>query len=153
MDSYRTERQAARSINLAEEDAEIEPVLTSAGGQAREPEMDRLSNIVAEFNRLWGGEFTEPERVNEVISQMPDQVLEDEDYRNARMNSDRQNAQIEHDSAVRRLITAMVRCQTELYKAYSGNEEFRDWLNGEMFRLTYQCLVKLHPANNCTESA
>ena len=69
---------------------------------------------------------------------MPGQVLEDEDYRNARMNSGRQNAQIEHDSALRRLITAMVRCQTELYKAYTGNEDFRDWLNGEMFRLTYQ---------------
>ena len=138
MDSYRTERQAARSISLTEEDAEIEPVLAAAGGQAREPEMDRLSNIVAEFNRLWGGKFTEPERVNEIINQMPGQVLEDEDYRNARMNSDRQNAQIEHDSALRKLITAMVRCQTELYKAYTGNEDFRDWLNGEMFRLTYQ---------------
>ena len=138
MESYRTERQAARSISLTEEDAEIEPVLAAAGGQAREPEMDRLSNIVAEFNRLWGGEFTEPERVNEIINQMPNQVLEDEDYRNARMNSGRQNAQIEHDSALRRLITAMVRCQTELYKAYTGNEDFRDWLNGEMFRLTYR---------------
>ena len=53
MDSYRTERQAALSISLTEEDAEIDPVLAAAGGQAREPEMDRLSNIVAEFNRLW----------------------------------------------------------------------------------------------------
>ncbi len=138
MESYRTERQAARSISLAEEDAEIDPVLAAAGGQAREPEMDRLSNIIAEFNRLWGGEFTEPERVNEIINRMPGQVLDDEDYRNAKMNSDRQNAQIEHDSAVRRLITAMVRCQTELYKAYTGNEGFREWLNGEIFRLTYQ---------------
>ena len=138
MDSYRTERQAARSISLAEEDAEIDPVLAAAGEQARKPEMDRLSNIIAEFNRLWGGEFTEPERVTEIINRMPSQVSEDDAYRNARMNSDRQNAQIEHDSAVRRLITAMVRCQTELYKAYTGNEEFKDWLNGEMFRLTYQ---------------
>ena len=137
MDSYRTERQAARSINLAEEDAEINPVLVASGGQAHEPEMDRLSIIIAEFNRLWGGEFSEPERVNEVIGRMPDQVLDDKDYQNARMNSDRQNAQIEHGSAVRRLITAMVRCQTELYKAYTGNEKFREWLNGEMFRATY----------------
>ena len=138
MESYRTERQAARSISLAEENVEIDPVLTTAGGQPREPEMDRLSNILAEFNRMWGGKFTEPERLNEVINRMPGQVLEDEDYQNAKMNSDRQNAQIEHDSAVRRLITAMVRCQTELYKAYTGDEEFREWLNGEMFRLTYQ---------------
>ena len=138
MDSYRMERRAARSISLAEEDAEIDPVQATAGGQAREAEMDRLSNIIAEFNRLWGGEFTEPERITEIINQMPEQVLEDAAYRNARMNSDRQNAQIEHHSAVRRLVTALVRCQTELYKAYTGNEEFRDWLNGEMFRLTYQ---------------
>ena len=137
MESYRTERKATISISLAEEDAEIYPVLASAGGQAHEPEMDRLSNIVADFNRMWGGEFTEPERVTEIINRMPGQVLEDGAYRNARLNSDRQNAQIEHDSAVRRLVTALVRCQTELYKAYTGNEAFRDWLNGEMFRLTY----------------
>ena len=54
------------------------------------------------------------------------------------MNSDRQNAQIEHDAAVRRVVTAMVRCQTEPYKAYTEDGEFREWLNGEMFRLTYE---------------
>ena len=138
MDSYRMERKAARSINLAEEDAEIDPALASAAGRAHDPEMDRLSNIIAEFNKTWGGNFSEPERVAEVINQMPRQVLEDEAYRNAKMNSDRQNAQIEHDSAVRRLVTAMVRCQTELYKAYSSDADFREWINTEMFRATYQ---------------
>ena len=138
MDSYRMERKAAQSISLAEEDAEIDPVLPGAGGGTHEPEMDRLSNIIAEFNKTWGGTFSEPERVAEILNRMPDQVLEDEAYRNARTNSDRQNAQIEHDSAVRRLITAMVRCQTELYKAYSSDADFRDWINTEMFRATYQ---------------
>ena len=137
MDTYRMERKAARSISLAEEDAEIEPVLAGGGGHASEPELDRLSNIIAEFNKTWGGIFSEPDRVTEVINRMPEQVLEDQAYLNAKMNSDRQNAQIEHDSAVRRLVTAMVRCQTELYKAYSGNPEFREWLNREMFRATY----------------
>ena len=138
MESYRMERKAAQSISLAEEDAEIPPVMATAAGGTQEPELDRLSNIIAEFNKTWGGNFSEPERVAEVINHMPGQVLEDEAYRNAKMNSDRQNAQIEHDSAVRRLVTAMVRCQTELYKAYSGNAEFREWLNGEMFRMTYR---------------
>ena len=138
MDSYRMERKTALSISLAEEDAEIEPVLPGTGGQAREPEMDRLSNIIAEFNRTWGGKFSEPERVSEVLNQMPEQVLEDQQYQNARMNSGRQNAQIELDSALRRLVTSMVRCQTELYKAYTEDGDFREWLNGEMFRATYQ---------------
>ena len=138
MESYRMERKAAQSISLAEEDAEIPPVMATAAGGIQEPELDRLSNIIAEFNKTWGGNFSEPERVAEVINHMPGQVLEDEAYRNAKMNSDRQNAQIEHDSAVRRLITAMVRCQTELYKAYSSDADFRQWLNAEMFRITYQ---------------
>ena len=138
MDSYRMERKAAQSISLVEEDAEINPVLPGPGGGTHEPEMDRLSNIIAEFNKTWGGTFAEPERVAEILNRMPDQVLEDAAYRNAKMNSDRQNAQIEHDSAVRRLVTAMVRCQTELYKAYTGDADFREWLNGEMFQMTYQ---------------
>ena len=138
MESYRTERQAARSISLAEEDAEIDPVLAAAGGQARDPEMDRLSNIVAEFNKTWGGKFSDPGRVSEVLNRMPEQVLEDQQYQNARKNSGRQNAQVELDSALRRLVTSMVRCQTELYKAYTEDGDFRQWLNGEMFRATYQ---------------
>ena len=42
------------------------------------------------FNKTWGGTFSEPERVAEILNRMPDQVLEDEAYRNARTNSDRQ---------------------------------------------------------------
>ena len=48
---------------------------------------------------------------------MPGQVLEDQQYQNTRMNSDRQNAQVELDSALRRLVASMVKCQTEPYKA------------------------------------
>ena len=138
MDSYRMERKAAQSISLAEEDAEIDPVLPGAGGGTHEPEMDRLSNIINEFNKTWGGKFSDPGRVSDVLNRMPEQVLEDQQYQNARMNSGRQNAQVELDSALRRLVTSMVRCQTELYKAYTEDGDFREWLNGEMFRATYQ---------------
>ena len=34
-----------------------------------------------------------------------------------------------------------MRCQTELYKAYTGDADFREWLNGEIFRMTYQDVV------------
>ena len=52
MDSYRAEKQATRHILLPDEDAEIEPVPASGGGFQPEPEMDRLSNILREFNDL-----------------------------------------------------------------------------------------------------
>ena len=138
MESYRMERKAVQSISLAEEDAEIPPVMATGAGGTQEPELDRLSNIIAEFNKTWGGKFSDRERVEEVISRIPEQVLEDQKYQNARTNSGRQNAQVELDSALRRLITSMVRCQTELYKAYMEDREFRESLNKEMFRATYQ---------------
>ena len=43
----------------------------------------------------------------------------------------------------------MVRCHTELYKAYTEDGEFQEWLNVEMFRVTYRyvvpCLIKGQP--------
>ena len=114
MESYRIERKAAQSISLTEEDAEIAPVLPGVGGATHEPEMDRLSSIINEFNKTWSGKFSDSKRVGEVLNRMPEQVLEDQQYQNARKNSGRQNAQVELDSALRRLVTSMVRCQTEL---------------------------------------
>ena len=90
--------------------------------------MDRLANIVAEFNKTYGGKFSDRKRVEGVLSRIPEQVLKDQQY---------QNARIERDSALRRLINSMARCQKELYKAYTEDGEFREWLNGEMFRATY----------------
>ena len=46
MDSYRVEKRAVQDILLPDEDGEIEPVPTSAGGGKPEPELDRLSNII-----------------------------------------------------------------------------------------------------------
>ena len=54
MDSYRVEKQAAKDIQLPDQDAEIGPVPTEGGGRKPEPEMDRLSNILQQFNDLFG---------------------------------------------------------------------------------------------------
>ena len=54
MDSYRVEKQAAQKVQLADEDAEIEPAPTDGGGQKPEPELDRLSNIIRDFNDRFG---------------------------------------------------------------------------------------------------
>ena len=50
MESYRVEKLTAMSIALADEDAEIDPIPTSASAFKAEPELDRLSNILKSFN-------------------------------------------------------------------------------------------------------
>ena len=138
MDTYRTEKQATVRIAVEDEDAEIDPVQTERGGGVQEPLMEFLSTILDEFNKTWGNSFSNPDQVSEIIKHMPDRVNEDEAYQNAKMHSDRQNARVEHDAALRRQVTAMLRDNTELYKKYTEDHAFQDDLNEMIFRLTYQ---------------
>ena len=94
MDSYRVEKQAAQRILLPDEDAEIDPVPTASGGGRPEPEIERLSNIIRVFNEHFGDIAWEDEdRVREMITEtIPSHVANDEKFRNARQNSDAQNA-------------------------------------------------------------
>ena len=139
MDSYRVEKKAARRIQLADADAEIGPVPTSAGGRKPEPELDRLSNILREFNDLFGNiQWTDSDRIHRLITHdIPSRVAADLAYQNAKKNSDRQNARIEHDRALLRVMTAVLADDTQLFKEFSDNESFRRWLTERVFGLTY----------------
>ena len=142
METYRTEKQATVQIALEDKDAEIEPIQAERGGGVQEPLLELLSLILDEFNKTWGNSFSNPDHVSEIIKDMPDRVNEDEAYQNAKMNSDRQNARIEHDAAMKRQITAMLRDNTELYRKYTEDQAFQDDLNGMIFKLTYKPIQK-----------
>ena len=102
METYRTEKQATVQIALQDEDAEIDPVQGERGGGVQVPLLELLSLILDEFNKTWGNSFNNPDHITEIIKDMPDRVNEDEAYQNAKMHSDRQNAKIEHDAALKR---------------------------------------------------
>ncbi len=139
MDSYRVEKQAARDIQLPDEDREIGPVPTEGGGQKPEPEMDRLSNIIREFNDRFGAiDWKDQDKIEKVITEeLPAKVAGDRAYRNAMANSDLQNARIEHDKALERAVTDYLADPTELFKQFSDNESFRRWLSETVFAATY----------------
>jgi type I restriction enzyme R subunit len=140
IDSYRVEKQAVIRVQLPDADAEIAPVPTSGGGYRPEPELDRLSNILKTFNDQFGNiAWTHADRVQRLITvDIPAQVTADTAYRNARQNSDKQNARIEHDKALVRVMTAVLKDDTELFKQFSDNESFRKWMADTIFALTYQ---------------
>jgi len=139
MDSYRVEKQASMKIALPDTDAEIEPVPAVGGGHKPEPELDRLSNIIKAFNDQFGNiPWTDADRVCKLITkEIPARVAADTAYQNAIKNSDKQNARIEHDKALVRVMTALLKDDTELFKQFSDNESFRRWLNDTVFALTY----------------
>lgn len=140
MDSYRVEKQAAVKIQLADADAEIEPVPTTGGGHKPEPELDRLSNILKVFNDQFGNiPWTDSDRVHNLITvDIPNRVAADKAYQNAKQHSDKQNARIEHDKALARVMTAVLKDDTELFKQFMDNEGFRRWLTDTVFGITYE---------------
>jgi type I restriction enzyme R subunit len=140
MDSYRVEKQAAVKIQLPDEDAEIGPVPTSGGGYIPESELDRLSNILKSFNDQFGSiEWQDSDRVQRLITEeIPARVAADTAYRNAQKNSDRQNARIEHEKALARVMNRLIKDDTELFKQFSDNESFKRWLTETVFLQTYQ---------------
>lgn len=140
MESYRVEKRAAQKIQLPDSNAEIEPVPTDGGGGRREAELDRLSNILKTFNDQFGGvEWQDADRVRRMITEeIPQRVAADTAYQNAKQNSDKQNARIEHDKALARVIIGLMKDDTELFKQYSDNPEFKRWLTDTVFGMTYE---------------
>src|SRR5262249_50465552 len=120
-------------------DAEIAPVPVGGGGERPEPELDRLSTILQLFNDLFGNiEWQDGDRVRRLITQeIPGRVAADGAYRNAKKNSDKQNARIEHDKALSRVIIGLMKDDTELFKHYQDDPGFNRWLADTVFNLTY----------------
>jgi type I restriction enzyme, R subunit len=139
MDSYRVEVRAGLAIALADQDAEIEPVPTSGGGFIPEMELDRLSNILRAFNDQFGNiDWKDADKIRQVIAEeIPAKVAADKAYQNAMKYSDKQNARLEHDKALQRVLIELLADHTELYKQFSDNPAFKRWLAETIFSVTY----------------
>ena len=59
-------------------------------------------------------------------------------FRNARENSDRENARIEPDRALVRVMTSVMKDDTELFKQFMDNEGFKRWMADTVFALAYE---------------
>ena len=140
MDSYRVEKRAMQKIVLADEDTEIDPVPLSGGGHTPEPELDRLSNIIREFNDLFGDiDWDDADRVRQLITEtIPTKVAEDNAFMNARMNSDKENARIEHDKALLRVMVSIMNDDTALFRQFVDNESFKRHLSDWSFGIAYE---------------
>jgi type I restriction enzyme R subunit len=139
MDSYRAEKKTAIRIQLPDQKGEIDPVPADAGGRRAEPELDQLSAILKAFNDQFGNiKWTDNDRIRKLVTEeIPAKVGADKAYLNAKKNSDKQNARIEHDKALKRVMTGVLKDDAELYRQFSDNADFRRWLTDMVFSMTY----------------
>lgn len=162
MDSYRVEAQAALRMTMDDADALLDPVPPSIGGGKPESDVDKLSNIIKTFNDLFGNiEWKDEDKIRNVITkEIPARVAQDKAYQNAQVNSDRQNAKLEHDRALNRVVLELLSDHTELFKQFSDNQNFKRWLTDMVFDVTYQAnldtnthlaTLKKHASRTVTE--
>lgn len=138
LDSYRAEKQQTRKIKLGDEGAEIDPIPVSSGaGGPTQLELDFLSNILREFNDIFGNiEWTDEDRVRRLITEeIPNRVAADEAFQNALQHSGEQNARIEGNAALGRVMGSMVQDDVQLYRQFTDNPDFARWLSEIVFVL------------------
>lgn len=140
MDSYRVEAKAALKMAMDDADAFVEPVPSGGGGGKGEAVIDRLSVIIKTFNELFGNiQWKDEDKIRKVIAEeIPARVAQDKAYQNAQANSDKQNAKLEHDKALNRVVQELLSDHTELFKQFSDNPSFKRWLTDTVFDATYQ---------------
>ena len=148
MDSYRVEKRAVQKIMPPDEDAEVDPVPPAGVGHKADPEMDRLSSIIREFNGLFGGiQWEDADRVAQLITEtIPARVAADTAFRNAQQNSDRENARIEHDKALLHVMTSMMKDDNQLFKQFMDNDSFNRWMTDRVFGFSYENVERANPS-------
>ena len=140
LDSFRVEKRTAMKIALADGEAEIDPIPSLNPGGRPELELERLSEIVASFNALFGNiSWQDEERIRQrVTEEVPAMVAEDQTYQTAMANNDKANAKVAMVDALAKVMLGLVKDETQLFREYSDNEDFKKWFEDAVFRATYK---------------
>lgn len=139
LNNYRPEARDSMAIILEDSDAEVAPVPTGSGGHIIDPDMDLLSNIVSEFNDMFGNiNWKDEENVRHQVTEViPAMVSKNESYQNAMRNSDEESAKLESERALQQVIFSIMADNMEIFKQYQDNPAFKKWLADMVFNMTY----------------
>lgn len=129
-DKYRLVKKEERDIRLKNEDTEIEPVPTSTTSYASEPDMQALSSIESEFNKLFGSiDWGDEDVVKQQLDEIVNKVKEDDAVRNSMIYGDIETANQDCDSSVSNNMSIMTANHTEFMAVYWQREDFRQMVN------------------------
>jgi type I restriction enzyme R subunit len=137
-DQYRAVKQSEAEFALNDDDTGIDPIPVGSGGSTQEPEFDKLSNILEEFNATFGGiQWEHPEEAIEQIRSLPSRLAGVETFANAVRRSDAQNAEIESNSALFDIVASLLSEETEFARNYFDNQRFQAFINQRVFNQAY----------------
>ncbi len=142
LESYRVEVKGNIQLLSDRGVGEVEPNNPGTAHGKKEPEVELLSVIIDEFNTLWGGiKWTNADNVLMWIKRTPEMIAADEKFSNAVRFAGDENARLECEAAMKRLVVASLKDSTEFYKQFKENDAFRAWLMNRMFDRAKEIVV------------
>lgn len=145
-DQYRAIKQGEAQFAISNEDKDIDPVPVGGGGSSTDPDFDKLSNILEEFNATFGGiNWEHPEEAIEQIRSLPQRLASTESFANAVRRSDAQNAEIESNQALMTIVMGLLTEKTEFARNYFENPQFQAFVNQRVFHQAYNQTKKNYP--------
>ncbi|MDC7230726.1 MAG: type I restriction endonuclease [Sphaerochaetaceae bacterium] len=141
LENYRSVAQETMSIALANENAIIDPIPVPTDVGIQVPDLENLSKILEEFNKICGGlgiNWTNDKAAQKQLLELPEVVKASVSYQDAMENSDVQNSRIESDKATRKAIQGNSTTGIEFYKAITDHPEFFRFVTDFVFNSTYR---------------
>ena len=133
-DQLRVVAKEDANIELENQNAAIDPLPITGDGGKSEPDLEKLSNILDEFNLIFGGiDWQYPNDVKQQILDLPELLVKNEAFSNAARFSDEDTAQMECNSALQDIIIRNMAAQSELSRYFLENEQFRSFLTDRVF--------------------
>lgn len=127
-DSYRNQKMTSNArIHLAEA-SEIAPVPTTVVGTGNNDPKEILDNIINEFNTRFGTNFSDEDRVKQILSDLSDEIVADARITQSLHDSDRANRMLVLQKLLDEKMTENVDSHLELYNNYHDNHDFKDHL-------------------------
>ena len=136
-DQYRLVKSAEHKIELENTNSEIDPIPVGQPKGKSEPVMEKLSDILDEFN---GINWLNVEEAKRQLEQLPERLQADEAFVNAVRNSNRETAMQQFSSSMMKIAVQMLNENTEFTRNYLDNPDFMNFINQRVFQTTYDSL-------------
>ena len=136
-DQYRLVKGAEHKIELENTNAEIDPIPVGQPKGKSEPVMEKLSDILDEFN---GINWLNVDEAKRQLEQLPERLQADEAFVNAVRNSNRETAMQQFSSSMMKIAVQMLNENTEFTRNYLDNPDFMNFINQRVFQTTYNSL-------------
>jgi type I restriction enzyme, R subunit len=127
-DSYRNQKITSNARISLSESEELDPVPSSSTGQKTESEKDILENIVGEFNTRFGTDFSDEDKVKQILLNITEEIANDPTKKDSLQDADKHNRKLTFKKLLDEKMYSGVESHMQLLNNYSDNTDFQEYL-------------------------